>query len=670
MKKRKSRNRKKTLHLRRKQRKFFHKKLEIKNMVSKEEHKQNAYNEFLKKFDSPDYKTKDPYIINNEFQDVIKKLIQDNMHCIASKADLDRQVFSVRKSFDYQDDENNGTAKGLSWQIFGTERTDAETEVPFYWPDVRALTKNDFEFFEQRYNVTNNLYAKTEYGLMIYFGQKTNSSKNNRFKTQLCNELLSLAQEYYDEAQKGDGPKLGYTLNTLTLTFHIAEKNKIQEQIRTAIDQIIDIQQNWDIDTSNTNWVPLRFSALMLENYTVFKEYVDFSKVINRNDHAIELLAKSNLYDAVDALIFNDKIKQKVGLSIDDSLRQRAEIYEKIADSRKNDIASIHFIELALDIYQKLKDETKIKEVMELYSERRNTIPLTEVSTEIPDVYIKTIDNLIKEKIETCTEKELLDEFTMSPWYETNESIKALSKKVPGGFMDTLPVSILDKHGNTVKKYSSEEAKFWNTYGFYFGFSTLQMTKLFSAAIESGKLSYESVLDYLNKTWLNDFIEIARNGEKLTVVPLDTIKPGLKKIFEEFKHTEENYIHDYVTIIDSLTLKIEGLLRFFIKKLQIPTCAQRRSKDGFVIMEKLFDDIIADLKGTPEKPTGFDKNLLTMLKYVMTEKIGWNLRNEVAHSLLQIEDYSLDKVVVLLCLILKLSQYAFRQTDSKQLTSD
>lgn len=48
-----------------------------------------------------------------------------------------------------------------------------------------------------------------------------------------------------------------------------------------------------------------------------------------------------------------------------------------------------------------------------------------------------------------------------------------------------------------------------------------------------------------------------------------------------------------------------------------------------------------------------------MLKYVMSEKIGWNLRNEVAHSLLQIEDYSLDKVVVLFCLILKLSKYVF-----------
>ena len=78
--------------------------------------------------------------------------------------------------------------------------------------------------------------------------------------------------------------------------------------------------------------------------------------------------------------------------------------------------------------------------------------------------------------------------------------------------------------------------------------------------------------------------------------------------------------------------------------------------EGLVIDKNI---TFADLKGTPESPSSFVKDHLTMLKYVMSEKIGWNLRNEVAHSLLQIEDYSLDKVVVLFCLILKLSKYVF-----------
>ena len=611
-------------------RKYSQKKqLNTGKMENKSEY--GIYEEFLKNFDSVNYKNKDSSTINNEFQKVISELCEKDMINVALQAELDRQVFLIRKSFEFQDDETKGTIKGLSWQMAGTQDMANGDKIPFYWPDVRNLTKENFEFFEQRYKKTNNLYAKTEYGLMVYFGQKTDWSKNNSFKFQLCNELISLAQEYYGEAQKGEYFKLGYVLNRLELALQIAINSKFEDCQKAIIEQVFDIQQYWSVN-DNTKHVPL--------NYSRFIE-------------------KDNLYMAADAIEFTDKLKQKINLSIEDSLKQRAEVYEQIAKSRQEDIASMHFIKLDLDIYLKIKDDGKIKEMEELYSEKRNTFQLTETSIPIPDDYIKTIDEAVKRTIETCSVDELLDQFAGTPWYETDDSIQALSDAVDNGLIGTLPLSCFDRYGNTVKTYTPAEGKFWSTYSFFFNFGTLKMFKLFMLAIESQKLSYDLVLTYLEKTWLNEPVERNYNGKKVRVVPLDTVKPGLKRIFDELKQTDENYIPDYVTIVDSLTLKIEGLLRFFIEKLKIPTFAKRRSKDGDVIMEKLFDDIIADLKGTPESPSSFVKDHLTMLKYVMSEKIGWNLRNEVAHSLLQIEDYSLDKIVVLFCLILKLSKYVF-----------
>ena len=224
-----------------------------------------------------------------------------------------------------------------------------------------------------------------------------------------------------------------------------------------------------------------------------------------------------------------------------------------------------------------------------------------------------------------------------------------------------MPLSIIDERGNIIKTYSPDEGKFWSTYSYYFGFGTMKMFELFKAAVKSGRLTYESTISYLENTWLNESIERNYNGTTKIVIPLDTIKPGIKRIFEEFNNAmkDEKYVCDFVTIIDSLTLKIEGVLRFFIERLGIPTFATRRTKTGSVIMEKLFDDIIADLQNTPEKPIGFEEDHRTLIKYVMSEKIGWNLRNEVAHALLQIEDYTPDKVIVLFCLILKLSKYSF-----------
>lgn len=628
-------------------------------MENKEPNILNAYEEYLKKLDSSNYTQNDSYTINKEFQEVIEKLVEVGQKDIALKADLDRQVFSVRKSFDNIDDKSKGTIRGLSWQMAGTQQLSDGSEIPIYWPDVRNYKKEDFEFFEERYKACQNTYAKTEYGLMVYFGQKTNYSKRNEFKTQLCNELIKLANEYYTQTKAGDIFQLGNILHTLKLAFKIASTSKLEAQMKTTIDFMYDIQQNWNIESTNTSYIPLKYSNFMSENYSIFKDYVDFAKIISRNENVIEFIKKSNLYTAADALIINDKIKQKVGLSINNSLYQRADIYERIAEQRKNDIVCIHFIELALDLYKQLKDEKKTKELEKIYSKKRGTFPLKQVSTPLPKAYVDAVNASIKQTIESNNEESLLHEFIDSPWYETNDSIRSLSETIERGFIDSLPLAIIDKHGNTIKTYSPEEGKFWSTYSYYFSFGTMKMFELFKKAFNSRKLSYESTIKYLESSWLNEPIERNYNGDKITVIPLDTIKPGIKRIFDEFQKAfeDEKYECDFVTSIDSLTLKIEGILRFFCEKLGIPTFASRKSNNTTIIMEKLFDDLIADVKDTPERPTGFIEDHRTLIKYVMSEKIGWNLRNEVAHSLMQINDYSADKVIVLFCLILKISAY-------------
>lgn len=630
---RKTRKGKRFIHSPRKMAKFGIEKFGGKHMGNRVGKKMNALEKYLEELDLSGYGHNDSSKINGEFQEIIGNLVDAGLNDVVSKADLDRQVFAVRKSFDYVDDEEKGTVKGLSWQASGVQPLQDGSESPFYWPDVRSYTQQDFGYFEERYNDSKNLYAKTEYGLMVYFGQKTDYSRRNEFKSPLCDELISLAKIYYNEAKHGEYIKIRYILSILIIAYKIASNSKLDKQLKDSIDFIFEIQQNWDIEKSNTSHIPLRYSVFISEN--------------------------DNLYNAVDALIINDKIKQKVGQPIEASIRKRAELYEKIAGQRKNDLASLHFIELAQALYKQLKDEAKTKELEIIYSEKRGTFPLTQVRTELPQAYMEAVNDAIIQTIDTNDEDGLLDVFAETPWYETDDSIRSLSEAVERGFIDSLPLSIIDERGNTIKTYTPDEGKFWSTYSYYFGFGTMKMVELFKAAVSSGKLTYESTESYLEKKWLNEPIERNYNGRVKKVVPLDTIKPGIKRIFEEFRNVEadENYIYDFVTIIDSLTLKIEGVLRFFIERQGIPTFSSRRTKEGNIIMEKLFDDIIADLQSTPERPIGFVEDHRTLIKYVMSEKIGWNLRNEVAHALLQIEDYTPDKMVVLFCLILKLSKY-------------
>lgn len=101
-----------------------------KNMEQKVE-KAKCLWKYIEKLDTSSYGHNDSYKINDELQEVIRKLVDAGLNDIAIKADLDRQVFAVRKSFDYVDDEEQGIAKGLSWQASGIKTLQDGVEALF-----------------------------------------------------------------------------------------------------------------------------------------------------------------------------------------------------------------------------------------------------------------------------------------------------------------------------------------------------------------------------------------------------------------------------------------------------------------------------------------------------------------------------------------------------------
>lgn len=65
-----------------------------------------------------------------------------------------------------------------------------------------------------------------------------------------------------------------------------------------------------------------------------------------------------------------------------------------------------------------------------------------------------------------------------------------------------------------------------------------------------------------------------------------------------------------------------------------------------LVMEKLLDDILSDLQDSPQKQTGFSEYDRLMIKYALTPK-GHNLRNRVAHGLMDLWEYSFVDIVIL-----------------------
>jgi len=635
----------------------------------------DALDQYLNKIDNSCYDHNDVYKINDEFIDVYDKLIKEGKQDIAAIANIERQVFSVQKSFDKKLDLKNGIINGLGWQVSGAQTMKDGSEIPVYWPDVTKFTQQDFEYFEKRYNDCKNLFAKTEYGLMVYFGEKTNTSRHNDLKRQLCNQLFDLSKEYFKKASI-DSEKNNYLIHffhSLRIAFGIAEKSTLEPELTDIIKYIFNTHQHWDITKEGTLRILLDLSGLLSDFYGVSKKYIDFQKILDKNMQGAKELEKTHIWGAMYALDRNISIEQKRNNPFSDLLNYKAKLYEKLATDAENttNLACINFAENALRIYKQLKLSKDIIRLEKYYSELRGKFRLAEIRQEISTEYINNMNERILNIVTESDAKVIMQHFVTSPWYDKIQNIKdhsiALSKQTV--FLSMLPTLIMDKFGNTVDIFNTTEEKekfnFWNSYTFNFQIGTQTMHQFFIEAYKAKKLNYSTVLSFLEETWFNEVLVRNYNGQAVEIKPIDTLKPGLKRIFDELDNFFDNndYKIEFVTIIDSLTLKIEGLLRYFCEKIGIATFKTKEKGSDKLVMEKLLDDLLADIAHEPlikpDQKTNFEEEDRILIKYVLAEKAGLNLRNKVAHSLMDIFEYTFEIVVVLFCIIIKLSKYKF-----------
>lgn len=637
----------------------------------------NALEQYLQKLDKSNYDCKDADTINKEFQQVIKQLSNESENKLAKTADLDRQVFSVQKSFKHKLDKEKGTSNGLSWKMSGRQTFEDGSEAPLYWPNVSGYSKEDFEYFEKRYVQCKNLFVKTEYGLMVYFGEKTSYSKHHDFKKQLFRELFALSKNYFKKTEM-KGKKNHYSLyffHTLTSAFQIAEKAKFASELSNIIQFMYEVHQKWDVTKDGTLRILLDISGLMSDYFKLVNKEVDFQKIIEKNIKGAKKLEKTHLWGAIYAVNTNLKIEQKRGKPLEKLLQYKAQLYEKLAKDAecKTNMACISFAEDALRIYEQLKDPSSIQRMEKYYTELRGKFQHNEIKQEMSMDFSKELSERITRSVSELDEIGIIHTFIMSPWYNRVETIKNLANdlKKESVLLSIVPTTILDKFGNTVDIFSTDEEKelinFWQTYSFQFQIGSQTMHAFFIEAFKTKKLHYESVIAFLESSWLNEPIQRKYHGEEVIVKPLDTIRPALKKLFGELDSffANNNHQQDYVTITDSLTLKIEGILRCFCEKLGIATLKTRNRQKGAhkIVMEKILDELLADLEHKPilkpDQETNFNEDDRILIKYVMSEKVGYNLRNKVAHGLMDIFEYSFENLLILFCIILKLSKYKF-----------
>jgi hypothetical protein len=622
----------------------------------------------------------------NSYDDLISELkkissylyeIQDNDSLRISE--LERQGFAISKSFEIVGDNNKGTINGLGCQIEGVRNFEDGSTEPYYWPDVRDLTDEDFIYFEERYKSCENLYAKTEYGLLTYFGSRTSYSKHIDFKISLFKELFDLSLYYKDRLLDSlNNVDMSYLLNfdasylfcfldSFKKAFLIAYNNKLESELSLIIKSIAEIYNDWDAENTRIQSVMIALSRLTSTYFKSFKNKIEFEKVLIKNKQVAEVLQKNNIWAAID--LMNIEIAKKIKGDVNSFIEYKAELYLKLSedDYNRENIGAVTHTETALRLYQQTRNQKKISEVEKRYSDIRGKFKLALIRQDFPKEQTDDILQKIRDVVSKSNPEDIVYNLIITPWIQPFENIKeeALNAASKHPFLDMLTGARLDKYGNRIANYHTEEERelfnFWNSYNYNFQYGSYVFYHFFIEAYKSGKINFNIIESYLETTWLNEPIIRTYNGENVEVFPIKLIKPGIKKIFEELEasYHNENHEFDNVIITDTLVLKIETLLRYYCEKIGIPTFKTWEKGNDKIVMEKVLDEILYDIKHTDTNFTGFDEEDRILIKFVLTEKSGLNLRNLVAHGLLDYEEYNFPDIVVILSIILKISKYDF-----------
>ena len=627
----------------------------------------NLLENFHEKIDSVDLDATNEHDINKELQGINEQLEKEGLAEVLRLSELERQCYALRVSFDQ--DSETGKIKGVSWQMSGTAKNEDGEEIPVVWPDISQFTENDFKYIEERYKSTKNLYTKTHFGLILYFQNATAFSHHNDFKKQLCSELFELAQSYKVKALSTE-KKRHYSLHlyqAIKAALQLAIRSKFDDLKNDITSWLLDLHSGWDLNRDDALRILLDVTHLFVDNYKHVKNDIKTEDILKQNLAGVETQAKKYTWGAIYILDSSNNLDQKAGLGYYDYKKRKAELYEQLADEAEGtprQLAAISFVENSLRLYRELKDEENIKRLEKRYQEIRGTGNFGTVQQELEQDLVKAITENINKEIEAKSPQEILQTLSISPMFSSHEVIKESSEEAYAEniSLSLFGTSIADKFGNTVAKYTSEEERklfsFWQTYGFHFQMGAQWLTYYFMEAFKKGKIDCDTTLNFLSNSWLNEPIPRNYNGTLVDIKPIDILIPPIRLLFKELEAWSKDKDFEVNTVVlnDSLTLKIEALLRYMCERIGIATF---KPKDKGIVMEKNIDDILADMKDDPGSATGFSENDRLFIKFVLSEKAGQNLRNRIAHGLMDIHDYGFDNIIVVFTIILRFAKYGF-----------
>lgn len=592
------------------------------------------------------------YNFSNQIGSIFQKLRD-----LKLEEDIKEEAFKAQWETDFF---NFGIHKGALEPLFGAADDDGNE---FTYPNLENFTEEQYEYLIERLKKTKNPLIQSRYSIILWHSPK----KHGQYAKITVDSLLKLAKQYEKKDKIEPHEHWGYkAFQSIENAYYIGLNAKYR--INDIKLEVIRLIKGFNHKSGSSLVLRLRLIELMLEGKKNFSknDFHGFQKVCW--ELSSDLISKKDFHGVIMILKLGEKVDNKTENKTYIWRKRIAEAYESLMEdaSQKENLASIDFCLSAINNYQKINGKEKIKELKEKYENLNQNIELGKFSVPLKN-YNKHL-NEMEEFADDLTDKdsEVLIEFLMLgykfllPKFEEMENMaNNINKNTP--LLAMCSKVVLDPRGHPSKHYTSEEDKKYHqiiqNYKLFIEVSKPFLYSFFTNAIYKKKLSPQIILEYLRaKTWLGTVYENKVYNE---TVQHDWIALLAPSIFEYFRQIEifflnpVNNISNFTLCTDSLVLKLEGIIRDFCALNSIKTFEVISRKEKTTVQEKSLNKLLNEKK--LEEILG--KNDLLFLKILLVEQSGYNLRNEVAHSLLSSNNYDFGKIHLLLLALFRLAKY-------------
>jgi hypothetical protein len=508
------------------------------------------------------------------------------------------------------------------------------------YPDLeKHFPKEAIEYYKNRANVTNNSILKARYSDVIW-----ELDRDADYARLAVSAYLNCCPIYF--TNEWDHELADSLDRAIAIALMIKDQSLIEESLKKHYEFIKQMEEKrrfqylLEIIESILNWGK-KIGAQIDYEYlisTIEAAITDYGQNIPDSFHLqrsfLELLAK------IWQIRKNEDERQKIKIRIAESFIEEAD-WKKVNYPNGNMIAASLY-EKALQAYMDLGNfPEKVQELKVKIQEANEAALKTEY--EIISAEARLPREEIDEYLRMYEGRETIEIFkimnldkNLIPSYEEAKQ-EAIEQAKQFVFQHIAPLSLMK--GNICVKHISEE-------GEKLEYDTILNFQMRYRIIVSMLLNEIFILlEKEHPKYIDSLTQYLSSSEIIDDKRIEIIKHGLRAYEKK----------EYVAAIHILVFQIEGVLRDLLGKLGLSTFSYRNNE----MRERMLSDILATLS----QIEGIDKDFLKFIEIFLSDIRGDNYRNEIAHGLLSLEDFTKENAQLLLLILIHLASYSIDKKD-------